>query len=1666
MFRVVDGRTRLRARSSPVIGVLWRHVMEIALQRVEDIKTRQRDLEARSLIIGGERASLLDQVTSLERSNARLQGTLMMESARADSPRQTGMSIPIDLSITFTLPQRFNPETGAWLAYKANRAAELSVESQSQNGDDDDNGNIRGNGNGNGGGIETETKEEIETKTEEAMGMEIPIGMIRAAMHVALGVLTMTSALTMSWRELMKLMNEVYCPRNEIQLTVKNNDLAAYTQRFQELTMMCTKMVPEELQDVVCIANNLMDQKLKGYVVKSDENKRRLDNNQKDNRVQQPPYKRLNVGGHSVARAYTTGNNEKRGYDGPLRNKCKLHHEGPCTVKCGKCNNVGHMTKDYMNVVAATATQRAPVVNQRVPTSFECGRHGHYRNECPKLKNKTRGNKAGKKTNEARGKAYVLGGGEANPNSNIIMGTFLLNNHYASMLSDSGANRSIMSSTFSALLDVILSTLDVSCVVKLADGRITGTNTVLRGCTLGLLGHPFNIDLMPIELGSFDVIIGMDWLANHHAVIVFDEKIVRIPYGGEVLIVQGDRSGKEKKSKLSIISCTKTHKYIKKGCQNFLAQVTKKETKDKSEEKRLEDVPILQELSDKGFIRPSFSPWGDPVLFVKKKDESFWMCIDYSELNKLTMKNRYPLSRIDDLFNQLQGSSVYSKIDLRSGYHRLRNKKEHEEHLRLILRLLKKEDLYAKFSKCEFWLSKVLLAITDDLSKCTNFALPEGSENFMVYCDASRKGLGAILMQRGKFIPYASCQLKIHEKNYTTHDLELGAVHILDQKELNMRQRRWLELLSDYDYEIRYDLGKANVVADALSRKERIKPLQVRALVMTIGLNLSKRILNAQAEARKEENYGTEDLCGMIKKLKPRANRTLCLRNRSWIPCYGDLRALIMHESHKSKYSIHPGSDKMYQDLKKLYWWPNMKAEIATYVSKCLTCAKVKAECQKPSGLLVQPVIPVWKWENITMDFVTKLPKTSTGQDTIWVIVDRLTKSAHFLPMRENDSMEKLTRQYLKEVVTRHGVPVLIISDRDGRFTSQFWQSLQKALGERKPLEFQVGDKVMLKVSPWKGVILFGKRVKLNPRYIGPFKVLAKVGTVAYRLELPDQLSCVHSTFHISNLKKCLSNKPLAILLDEIQIDDKLNFIEELIEIMDREVKCLKQSRIPIVKVCWNSRQGYGSSGPSCTGGGASVVASPVGVLELDTHSSLEAGLSESSLPPISVAPMVSPFLCLDDSESDTKMPERHVSPTPHDAMLTRWRSKVASRSSSPTTYTLKIATAPIPPAPYSVVAPSTDIISPVDAPFRIRQRWAILIRPGEDIPIDRLYHTHPGRPCRALTIRKSVRPLPSYRLALRYTSHHLDSFTSRSSYDCSSSDHSSSGHSISGHSLSRHTSPDTTVADSYAPPRFVYPPLARTPRCSEAYRCWRPAPLSTMYPPTTSESSAGDYSSESSAGPSRKRCRSPAATVTSSIHASRALVPSRADLLPPRKRFRDCISLEDSVEEDIDTDVFADIEADATAIGVATNMDVKAGVDAGIGMEADVGVDVEDEVEDEVESSERGTIEVGVDVVAEIDIPDGMLMPDAVEHLEQVEEVVQDIYRHVIEIPLQRVKDIETGHRELEARSLIASGERASCLSSMTPEAIEELINQRVAEALAAYEANRAAELAVESQS
>ncbi|GJZ10379.1 reverse transcriptase domain-containing protein [Tanacetum coccineum] len=387
----------------------------------------------------------------------------------------------------------------------------------------------------------------------------------------------------------------------------------------------------------------------------------------------------------------------------------------------------------------------------------------------------------------------------------------------------------------------------------------------------------------------------------------------------------------------------------------------------------------------------------------------------------------------------------------------------------------------------------------------------------------------------------------------------------------------------------------------------------------------------------------------MDKSFEIRPDGTRCIKNQSWLPLFGNLRDLIMHESHKSKYSIHPGSDKMYQDLKKLYWWPNIKAIIAEYVGKCLTCSRVKAECQKPSGLLVQPEIPMWKLERIIMDFITKLPKTSNGHDTIWVIIDRLTKSAYFIPTRETDSTQldmstayhpetdrqsERTIQTLEDMLRacvidfgkgweKH-LPLVEFSYNNSYHVSikatpfealygrkcrspvcwvevgnvqltgpeiihettekivQIRQRLQAARDQqrsyanirRKPLEFQVGDRVMLKVSPCKGVIRFRKRGKLNPQYIGPFKILKRIGPVAYKLELPEELSNVHSTFHGSNLKKCLSDKSLVIPIKELRLDDKLNFVEEPEEIMDREVKQLKQSRILIVKVRWNSKRG------------------------------------------------------------------------------------------------------------------------------------------------------------------------------------------------------------------------------------------------------------------------------------------------------------------------------------------------------------------------------------------------------------------------------------------------------------------------------------------------------------
>ncbi|GJW46124.1 putative reverse transcriptase domain-containing protein [Tanacetum coccineum] len=926
-----------------------------------------------------------------------------------------------------------------------------------------------------------------------------------------------------------------------------------------------------------------------------------------------------------------TNNNRTRG-----RTLAGPELQGLCAPKCHKCNRVGHLARDCRSTVNANTAnnQRGTGAGQKA-TCFEYGAQRHFKRECPKLRNNNHGNQGG--NDNAPTKVCTIGRAGTNPDSNIVTGTFLPNNRYASILFDTGADRSFVSSAFSSQIDITPTILDV----ELADGRIIRLNTIIQGCTLNFLNHPFNIDLMPVELGSFNAIIGIDWLAKYQAVIVCTEFI--FPEGNETLIIHGERSDRRNETCLNIIACTKTQKYMLKRCHVFLAHVTTKETEDKSGEKRLEDVPIvrdfpevfpedllglsptqqvefqidlipgaapvartpyrlapsemkelsdqLKELSDKGFIRPSYH-----LLRVCEEDilkmafrtryghykfQVMSFCLTNAPTVFMDLTNRvckpyldkFVIVFIDDIL-------IYS-----------RNKKEHEEHLKAILELLKKKELYAKFSKglagyyrrfIEGFLktAKSMTKLThkkvkfvwgdkqeeafqllkQKLCSALILALPKGNKDFIAYCDASIKGLGVVLMQREKVIAYALRQLKIHEKNYTTHDLELRAVVFA--------LKIWRHYL-DYDCEICYHPGKANVVANALSRKEQIKPLRVRALVMTISLDLPKQIMNAQTKAQKPENIRNEDVGGMIRKDIPKE------------------KTVIMHESHKLKYSIHPGSDKMYQDMKKLYWWPNMKADIATYVSKCLTCTKVKAEHQRPSVLLVQHEIPQWKWDNVTIDFIMKLSKSSQGYDTIWIRIERrslqkalgtnldMSTTYHL----QTDGQSERTIQSLEDMMCAcvidfgkglvNHLPLVEFSYNNSYHTSikaapfealygrmccspVCWAEIKQRIQaaryrqksyadlKRKPMEFQVGDRVMLKVLPWKGVVCFGKWGKLNPRYVRPFKVLEK---------------------------KFYVDKPLAVPLDGLLIDDKLHFVEEPVEIMDREVKRLKKSRIQIIKV-------------------------------------------------------------------------------------------------------------------------------------------------------------------------------------------------------------------------------------------------------------------------------------------------------------------------------------------------------------------------------------------------------------------------------------------------------------------------------------------------------------------
>ncbi|KAI3701002.1 hypothetical protein L2E82_45643 [Cichorium intybus] len=985
---------------------------------------------------------------------------------------------------------------------------------------------------------------------------------------------------------------------------------------------------------------------------------------------------------------------------------------------------------------------------QETKICFNCNQVGHIKSQCPSLGKTTvqnpvpstlritDGHQVKTGTPKAKGRVFQLTAGEAQVVPDVVTGTFLVNSLSTLVLFDSGASHSFVSLEFSKSFSITLETLDNPLEVEIADDKIVRAFNVFRNCNLEVQGVRFNIDLIPIPLRDRRVIIGMDRLSTHEAWIDCKKK----QHGGSVFLAYVTDTREERKKVVEDVP-------VVQEFPDVFPEDLPGIPPERKVEFRIDLVPgaapiakapyhlappemqelstQLQELLDKGFIRPSSSPWGAPILFVKKKDGSHRMCIDYRELNKLTVKNRYPLPRIDDLFDQLQGASWFSKIDLRSGYHQMRIKEEdipkiafrtrygHYEFVvmpfgvtnapaafmdlmnRVCRPMLDKSirsflglaGYYRRFIQ-DF--SKIAVPLTQLTKKNASFkwgedqqkafeilrkklceapilTLPEGVEDMTVYCDASLHGMGAVLMQRGKVIAYASRQLKPHETRYPTHDLELGAVvfalkiwrhylygvkctiytdhkslkYLMDQQDLNMRQRRWLDILKDYDCEILYHPGKANVVADALSRKRMCMPLRITCLRMIVTTSLPDMIRQSQSEAIKPENQNKERIKGQVPQLVKDSRGLLTRHNWIWMPTNGGIRQILLDEAHKSKFSIHPGATKMYRDLREDYWWPGMKRDVAWYVEKCLTCRKVKAEHQKPH-------------------------ETSTAQ--------------------------KLASIFIKEVITRHGMPISIVSNRDVRFTSRFWGKFQEELGSRlhfstayhpqtdgqsertiqtledmlracvmdfggswdtylplaefsynnsyhasigRPpfemlygrkcrtpvcwgevgqrvlgstevvlktseliqkvrerlqtaqsrqksyadkrrtdLEFQVGDFVLLKVSPWKGIIRFRKRGKLGPKYIGPYKIIKRVGKVAYRLELPEQLSRIHNTFHVSQLRKCITDETAVVPIEDIQVDERLNYVERPIAILERKTKSLRNKVVVLVKVQWKHRKG------------------------------------------------------------------------------------------------------------------------------------------------------------------------------------------------------------------------------------------------------------------------------------------------------------------------------------------------------------------------------------------------------------------------------------------------------------------------------------------------------------
>nr|GEV11211.1 hypothetical protein [Tanacetum cinerariifolium] len=862
----------------------------------------------------------------------------------------------------------------------------------------------------------------------------------------------------MSWDNFKVLLREKFCPSNEmrkLETELWNHAMvgashAAYIDRFHELARLVPHLVTPEGKRIERYVYGLALQ-IQGMVAATE-----------PKTIQ----KVVQIAGTLTDEALRNGsikkNPEKRGNGGEPSKDKNVKDDNKKTMSGNAytttTNPVGRENIGTIPKCTTCNTHHSP--EAPCHTYFNCNRPGHFAKDCrvacsrldraegprgnrPNLtlaNNKGQGR--GNRWNQERGRTFMLGAEEAHQDPNI-------------MTEEPRQDPNIMTG-------IEPSDLGFSYEIKIASGQLVEIDKVIKGCKLEIKGYMFDINLLTFRSGSFDMIIGMDRLSNHKAETICHEKVVRIPLpDGKVLRVIGERP----KEKMRHLKSAKT------------------------KEQKQEDIVVVRDY---------------PEIFLDNLQDCHLI-----EKSNFVLRSQY-----------------FNKIDLRSGYHQLI---VHEDDIPKTA--FRTHYGHFEFTVRPFGLTNapadnVFQTLKGKFCDAPVLALLDRSKDFSVYCDAFGLGLGCLLMQRGKVISYASRQLRIHKKNYTTHDLELGAVvfalkiwrhylyetksiiytdhkslqHIFSKKELNMRQRRWIELFSDYDYKIRCHPG------------------------------LQK---------------------GLDEMIEHRSDGAFYYLDQIWVSLKSDVRTLIMDKAHKSKYSVHPGADKMYYELRDRYWWPVMKKDIAIYVSRCLNCLKVKAEHQRPSGLLQQHEILEWKWEGIAMDFVTK-----------------------------------------------HGVLISIISDHDSRFTSRFWKSTQEALGTQLDISMayhpqtdgqKVGEGQLIgpelvqettkKISQTQSIDLercgtLWEKEKLAPRFVRPFEIVKEVGFVAYRLRLPEELNGVHDTFHVSNLKECLANPTLQVPFDEIQVDARLNFVEEPVEFLEKEFKKLKRSRITIVKVRWNSKRG------------------------------------------------------------------------------------------------------------------------------------------------------------------------------------------------------------------------------------------------------------------------------------------------------------------------------------------------------------------------------------------------------------------------------------------------------------------------------------------------------------